>query len=151
MDKASLLSDAVSYINELKAKIEKLESQVQRESTSMNSGRKVKLEMADTVESTVEQARPSGRCLRQGWGLGGLEVDVRIMGPDAMIRVQSEIRNHPGARLMDALRDLELRVHHASMSCVNDVMLQDVVVKIPQGLRSDEGLIKSAILRRLDQ
>ncbi|XP_028752301.1 transcription factor MYC3 [Neltuma alba] len=153
MDKASLLSDAVSYINELKGKIEKLESQLQREPASMNSCRKVKLETADTVESTVEQAGPSGRGFRLGLGLGlgGLEVDVRIMGPDAMVRVQSENRNHPGARLMDALRDLELRVHHASMSCVNEVMLQDVVVKIPQGLRNDEGLIKSAILRRLDQ
>ncbi|XP_054781747.1 transcription factor MYC2-like [Prosopis cineraria] len=146
MDKASLLSDAVSYINELKSKIEKLESQLRREPASTNSCRRVKLEMTDTVESTVEQAGPGGRGLRLG-----LEVDVRIIGPDAMVRVQSENRNHPGARLMDALRDLELRVHHASMSCVNEVMLQDVVVKIPQGLRSDEGLIKSAILRRLDQ
>ena len=58
--------------------------------------------------------------------------------------------NHPGARLMGALRDLEFQVHHASMSCVNDLMLQDVVVKLPNGMRSEEGL-KSAILMRLDQ
>ncbi|KAF7843892.1 transcription factor bHLH14 [Senna tora] len=143
MDKASLLSDAVAYINELKAKIEELESRVQ----SNGKGTKVKLERADTVESTVDQtAGPNGP--PRG---GRVEVEVRIMGLDAMVRVQSENTNHPGARLMGALRDLELQVHHASMSCVNEIMLQDVVVKIPQGLRCEEHLIKSAILRKLDQ
>ncbi|KAI4328963.1 hypothetical protein L6164_021273 [Bauhinia variegata] len=145
MDKASLLSDAVSYINELKAKIEDLESKVERESS-----KKVKLEMADAVDnqstttSTVDQTRPNGN------GSSSLEVEVKIIGADAMVRVQSENTSHPGARLMGALRDLELRVHHASMSCVDDLMLQDVVVKIPQRLRSEESL-KSAILARLDQ
>ncbi|KAE7999309.1 hypothetical protein FH972_003753 [Carpinus fangiana] len=142
MDKASLLSDAVSYINELKTKIDELESQLQRES------KKVKLEMADTMDNqstttSVDQARPSS---------GGLllEVEIKIVGLDAMIRVQSENVNYPSARLMGALRDLELQIHHASMSCVNELMLQDVVVRVPEGLRTEEGL-KTALLRRLEQ
>ncbi|XP_061357370.1 transcription factor MYC4-like [Gastrolobium bilobum] len=145
MDKASLLSDAVAYINELKAKIDELESQNQRDSS-----KKVKLEMGDTMDNqsttttsmVVDQKGPHGFAL---------EVDVKIVGNDAMVRVQSENVNHPGARLMGALRDLEFQVHHASMSCVNELMLQDVVVKIPNGMRSEEGLLKSAILMRLDQ
>jgi transcription factor MYC2 len=143
MDKASLLSDAVSYINELKTKIDELESQLQRES------KKVKLEMADTMDNqstttSVDQARPSS-----GGGLS-LEVEIKIVGLDAMIRVQSENVNYPSARLMGALRDLELQIHHASMSCVNELMLQDVVVRVPEGLRTEEGL-KTALLRRLEQ
>ena len=142
MDKASLLSDAVSYINELKTKIDELESQLQRES------KKVKLEMADTTDNqstttSVDQARPSSGGL-------SLEVEIKIVGLDAMIRVQSENVNYPSARLMGALRDLELQIHHASMSCVNELMLQDVVVGVPEGLRTEEGL-KTALLRRLEQ
>ncbi|CAJ1950501.1 unnamed protein product [Sphenostylis stenocarpa] len=149
MDKASLLSDAVAYINELKAKIEYLESQQQREGS-----KKIKTEMTDTMDNQstattstiVDQSRPGPG----GPGSFGLEIDVKIVGPDAMVRVQSENVNHPGARLMGALRDLEFQVHHASMSCVNDLMLQDVVINVPKGKRSQEGL-KSAILLRLDQ
>ncbi|XP_059457090.1 transcription factor MYC2 [Corylus avellana] len=142
MDKASLLSDAVSYINELKTKIDELESQLQRES------KKVKLEMADTMDNqstttSVDQARPSSGGL-------ALEVEIKIVGLDAMIRVQSENVNYPSARLMGALRDLELQIHHASMSCVNELMLQDVVVRVPEGLRTEEAL-KTALLRRLEQ
>ncbi|KAK2649992.1 hypothetical protein Ddye_017481 [Dipteronia dyeriana] len=145
MDKASLLSDAVSYINELKVKIEELESQVQRDS------KKVKLEVADTTDNqstttSVDQTRSSSSTA----GGVNLEIEVKIVGTDAMIRVQSENVNYPAARLMSAIRDLEFQVHHASMSCVNELMLQDIVVRVPDGLKTEDGL-KSALLSRLDQ
>ncbi|KAE8698009.1 hypothetical protein F3Y22_tig00110607pilonHSYRG00300 [Hibiscus syriacus] len=151
MDKASLLSDAASYINELKLKIEELESQLQREC------KKVKVETVDntmdnqsTTTTSEEQAtRPSDSSSGTD-GSSGLDLDVKIMGNDAMIRVRSENVNNPAARLMCILRDLEFKLHHASMSCVNDVMLQDIVVWVPDGLRTDEGL-KSALVSRLDQ
>ncbi|XVF22306.1 hypothetical protein REPUB_Repub12eG0161500 [Reevesia pubescens] len=148
MDKASLLSDAVSYINELKAKIEELESQLQREC------KKVKVEMADAMDnqSTTTSVDESARLSNSSSGTagsGGLELDIKIMGNDAMIRVQSENVNYPAARLMGALRDLEFQVHHASMSCVNELMLQDIVLRVPDGLRTEEAL-KSALLRRIE-
>ncbi|XVE77324.1 hypothetical protein DITRI_Ditri13aG0053400 [Diplodiscus trichospermus] len=149
MDKASLLSDAASYINELKAKIEELESQLQREC------KKMKVEMVDSMDNqstttSVDQAaRPSNSSPGTA-GSGSLELDIKIIGNDAMIRVQSENVNYPAARLMGALRDVEFQIHHASLSCVNELMLQDIVVRVPEGLRTEEGL-KSAILRRLEQ
>ncbi|KAG8477525.1 hypothetical protein CXB51_030103 [Gossypium anomalum] len=151
MDKASLLSDAVSYINDLKAKIDELESQLQREC------KKVKVEMVDTMDNqrtttttTSEEEQQATRPSYSSPGTGsGIELEVKIMVNDAMIRVHSENVNYPAARLMDALRDLEFQVRHASMSSVNDLMLQDIVVRLPDGLRTEEGL-KSALLRRLD-
>lgn len=143
MDKASLLSDAVSYINELKSKIGDLESQLQRES------KRVKQEVTDATDNlstttSVDHSSPSG--------CGGslLEVEVKIVGCDAMIRVQSENANYPSARLMAAMRDLELHIHHASLSTVNDLMLQDVVVRVPEGLKGEEDL-RAALLRALEQ
>ncbi|KAJ6723150.1 TRANSCRIPTION FACTOR BHLH14 [Salix koriyanagi] len=149
MDKASLLSDAVSYINEMKAKVDELESQLQRES------KKLKVEVSDNTDNqstttSVDQAacRPSSNS--GGAGLA-LEIEVKFVGNDAMIRVQSENVNYPGSRLMSALRDLELQVHHASMSSLNELMLQDVVVRVPDhGLRTEEAL-KSALLGKLEQ
>ncbi|XP_073062464.1 transcription factor bHLH14-like [Primulina eburnea] len=142
MDKASLLSDAVSYINELKSKIEEL----QRET------KKVKFETADAMDNqstcttSVDQIRSTTSTINST----PLEVEVKIVGGDAMIRVQSENANHPATRLMNAIRELELHVHHASMSCVNDLMLQDVVVMVSDGFRCEDAL-KNALVMRLEQ
>ncbi|KAJ8748492.1 hypothetical protein K2173_003390 [Erythroxylum novogranatense] len=145
MDKASLLSDAVTYINELKSKIDELELQLQREP------KKVKLEFADNMDnqSTTTSVDQACRPCNNSNG-AALEVDIKLVGNDAMIRVQSENVNYPAARLLSALRDLEFQVHHGSMSSLNELMLQDVVVRVPEGLRTEEGL-KSAILGRLEQ
>nr|WKE35230.1 basic helix-loop-helix family protein [Rosa persica] len=151
MDKASLLSDAVSYINDLKAKVDELESKLQRES------KKVKVEMADnqdnqstTTTASVEQTQTVGPDINNTNNGSGLEIEVKIVGTDAMIRVQSENVNYPSARLMTAMRDLEFRIHHASLSSINDLMLQDIVVKVPDNMRTEEGL-KAALLGILDQ
>ncbi|RYR74978.1 hypothetical protein Ahy_A02g009689 isoform A [Arachis hypogaea] len=147
MDKASLLSDAVAYINELKAKIKDLES----EKDNYQRKKKVKLETGDTMDNQSTVTNSSTVVDQEKCSNGVVaEVDVKIIGDDAMVRVQSENVNHPGARLMGVLRDMEFQVHHASMTCVNELMLQDVVGKVPNGIFTSEEGIRSAILMRLD-
>ncbi|KAL2478651.1 transcription factor bHLH [Forsythia ovata] len=146
MDKASLLSDAVSYIQELKTKVEELEARVDK------NPKKIKIESVDTLQdnqsttTSVDQIRPNSSSLTS-FGVPS-EIEVKIVGLDGMIRFQSDNANYPAARLMNAIRDLELQVHHASMSSVNDLMLQDIIVRVPNGLRSEDSL-KSALLTRL--
>lgn len=163
MDKASLLSDAVSYINDLKSKIQDLQSQLHN-SDSSASNKKIKTELssqltADTTDNhsaatSVDQTiRPSSKNNtpppNNSCGVPVLEVEVKIVGPDAMIRVSSENVNYPAARVMEALRELELQVQHASVSCVNDLMLQDVVIRGSDGgVISEEGL-RTALFSRL--
>uniref|UniRef100_A0A803PP95 Transcription factor n=1 Tax=Cannabis sativa TaxID=3483 RepID=A0A803PP95_CANSA len=77
MDKASLLADAVVYINELKAKVEELEA--------------------------------------------------KMLGSVVMIRVQCPDLNYPSARLMNALRELQLQIIHVSISSVKELLFQDVL------------------------
>lgn len=147
MDKASLLSDAVSYINDLKGKVDELESQLQRES------KKVKVEMADNLDNqstTTTASVEQTQTVRPDTNGSGLEIEVKIVGSDAMIRVQSENVNYPSARLMTAMRDLEFQIHHASLSSINELMLQDIVVKVPENMRTEEGL-KAALVGILDQ
>ncbi|KAM1209463.1 hypothetical protein ACFX2I_015081 [Malus domestica] len=105
MDKASLLSNAVSYINMLKSQVDELESQVQRES------KKVKIETGDNLDNqstttSLEQTRSPNSSAN---GSTGFEIEVKIVGSDTMIGVQSANVNYPSARLMTALRDLSLR------------------------------------------
>lgn len=140
MDKASLLADAVCYINELKEKVEELESQLQ----TVNHHRKLK---KVKVEKNYVNIVSSHRGSRNKTKEVDVEVEVKMVGEDAMIRVQSVNKDWPSAKLMDALREMEAKVHHASMSCVNDVMLQDIVTRIV-GVTEDE--VKSHLLTKLN-
>lgn len=115
--------DAVDYINELKAKINHLESSANRP------------KQAQVIHSSTSAS-------------SNMRVEVKILGAEAMIMVQSLNLNHPPARLMDALRDLNLQILHATMSNIKGMMLQDVVVKVPHDLMTQDAL-QNAILHRL--
>ncbi|KAG7620886.1 Transcription factor MYC/MYB N-terminal [Arabidopsis suecica] len=123
MDKASLLGDAISYISELKSKLQKAESdkeELQKQIDVMNKE-------AGNAKSSVKDRK----CLNQESSvLIEMEVDVKIIGWDAMIRIQCSKRNHPGAKFMEALKELDLEVNHASLSVVNDLMIQQATVKM---------------------
>lgn len=157
MDKASLLSDAVSYIKELRARVRSLEAQVASEDPTNK-----RLKTAEATHSTSANYMTSsvttaydhstsrrrsyyGRCANHG---SNVEVEVKFLGGEAIIRVQTEDIDFPSTRLMQAVRDLALQVHHATISSINGIMLQDVVVKVPDEL-SNEGDLKSAILARI--
>nr|KYP36560.1 Transcription factor bHLH14 [Cajanus cajan] len=128
MDKASLLSDAVAYINELKAKINHLEVE---------------------LEGNIKQDHVQTQTIHSSTTTN-MRVEVRILGSEAMVRVQSLNVNHPSARLMDALRDVNLQILHATMSNIKEMMLQDVVVRVPHDLMTEDAL-KNAILNRLSE
>ncbi|MFS8018241.1 putative transcription factor bHLH family [Helianthus anomalus] len=102
MDKASLLADAVCYINEQKQKVEELESE---------------LEMRDNTKVNCEKNKKN--------------IQVKMVGEYAVIRVQSGNSDWPELKLMSALGKMEAKIQHATMSCVDDVMFQDFVAKIP--------------------
>ncbi|XP_059643752.1 transcription factor bHLH14-like [Cornus florida] len=134
MDKASLLADAVTYINGLKAKIADLEEKLQsgQKQTSVKKATfhdqyhtNNHMYDAQSTSSTSVDHTPTQQRER------GLEVDVKIFGSEGIIRVQCPDLNYPCARLMDVLREMEFRVHHASVSNVKDMVLQDVVVSVP--------------------
>jgi len=138
MDKASLLGDAISYINELRGKLTALESD------------------KDTLHAQIEalkkerDARPAPHAAGHDAGprCHAVEIDAKILGLEAMIRVQCHKRNHPSARLMTALRELDLDVYHASVSVVKDLMIQQVAVKMASRIYSQEQL-NAALYSRL--
>ncbi|KAL2901396.1 Transcription factor MYC2 [Bienertia sinuspersici] len=107
MDKASLLGDAISYINELKSKLQDFEAE--------------KEGFVAQVDALKKELLAS-----KGW--------------EAMIRVNCNKKNHPAARLMAALMELDLDVTHASVSVVNELMIQQATVKMGNRCFSQEQL-----------
>ncbi|CAL9759148.1 unnamed protein product [Musa acuminata subsp. burmannicoides] len=136
MDKASLLADAVTYIEDLKAKVEILEAEAKMAK---------KETAADQAATSITNAASATTGSPPTAVTVAIEMEVKLLGNDALIRVQSEDQNHPPAKLMCALRDLELSVHHASVSTLKDVVLQDVVVKVPTELQVEDTL-RAALL-----
>nr|AHN63211.1 transcription factor MYC2 [Salvia miltiorrhiza f. alba] len=124
MDKASLLGDAIAYINELKSKVQNAESD--------------KDELRSELES-LKRATPAPAPAPAPAKID-MDMDVKIIGWDAMIRVQCSKKNHPAAKLMVALRELDLDVHHASVSVVKDLMIQQATVKMEGRLYTQEQL-----------
>ncbi|ESQ55631.1 hypothetical protein EUTSA_v10024688mg [Eutrema salsugineum] len=141
MDKASLLGDAISYINELKSKLQKVESD------------KEELQKQIDVMSN-ENGKCSGgdrKYLNQDSGVSiEMEIDVKIIGWDAMIRIQCSKRNHPGAKFMEALKDLDLEVNHASLSVVNDFMIQQATVKMGNQFFTQDQL-KASLMEKVGE
>ncbi|TMW87939.1 hypothetical protein EJD97_019238 [Solanum chilense] len=144
MDKASLLSDAVSYINQLKSKVDELELQL------IDHTKKPKI-VTESSSADNQSATTSSddQVIKAANSTAAPEVEVKIVGTDAMIRVQSENVDYPSAKLMIALQNLQMQVHHASISSVNHLVLHDVVVRVPQGLSTEDEL-RTALLTRLE-
>ncbi|KAL0913377.1 hypothetical protein M5K25_016835 [Dendrobium thyrsiflorum] len=147
MDKASLLGDAISYINEMQSKLEALESE--------KEGLQSQLE--NLMSKPPSQPPPPPPPAEQGLNVmnstgrsSSVEVEVKILGVEAMIRIQCSRRNHPAARLMAALKDLELDVCHASFSVVKELMNLQVTVKF-SGRGYTQEQLSSILFSRLSE
>ncbi|CAK7335830.1 unnamed protein product [Dovyalis caffra] len=144
MDKASLLADAVTYIKELKSKVKDLEGNLRVVSKKLNLSSTANIYDNQSTSTMMNHIRHPPNYISNN----AMEVDVKILGSEGLIRVQSPDVNYPAARLMDTLRELEFSVHHASVSKVKELVLQDVVIRIPDGLVTEE-VMRAAIFQRM--
>lgn len=135
MDKASLLGDAISYINELKSKLQSFEAE-KEELMNQVGALKTELTASKGMPPLEEEDVKVVLSCKQV----DMEIDVKIIGWDAMIRVNCSKKNHPAARLMTALKELDLDVTHASVSVVNDLMIQQATVKMGSRYYSQDQL-----------
>ncbi|XP_020573641.1 transcription factor MYC2-like [Phalaenopsis equestris] len=133
MDKASLLSDAIEYITELRKKIGSLESC----NESLRS-------QVDALKSNADRVR-RGFCGTEE-KLEGVEMEVKVIEMEAMIRVQSKRKGYPPARFMAALDAVGLELLYGSLSVVKDLMVQQVTVRMAD-CSSQEKLCKEIFAR----
>ncbi|WOL18986.1 transcription factor MYC2-like [Canna indica] len=143
MDKASLLADAVAYINELRSKVQAVEADKRRLQAELDA---LKLELDSACPAIGNrQMPPPGH--KSAAMCGEVEVEVKILGWEAMIRVQSDRRCHPAARLMVALCEMDLEVHYANVSAVKELMIQQATVKMVSRMYTQEQLTAALFSR----
>ncbi|KAL6661012.1 hypothetical protein ACP70R_000396 [Stipagrostis hirtigluma subsp. patula] len=138
MDRASLLADATSYITQVRGRVEQLEAEV-------------KQAVAGKGELSAANATTAAS---HSFGGGQLEeaLEVRMLaGRDAAALRLTTAARHAPARFMAALRSLDLPVQHAGVCRVGGFTVQDAVVDVPAAALRDEGCLRAALLRRLQQ
>eukprot|EP00249_Psilotum_nudum_P022612 c28582_g1_i2 orf=1011-3431(-) len=163
MDKASLLADAASYIIELKGKVQDLEVEkkdllVQLESWKSVSSRAAKMHYSDYAEASIWSAmKEQSSCTTVdaksicsgGCPHSRMSVKVQfLLGREAMISVESPRESHPVMRVMVALQELQLDVSHASVSTVEDMIHQTIIVNMRDPKSITQQQLMSAISAR---
>jgi hypothetical protein len=134
LDKASLLSDAATYITQLRDRVKQLEAETRR---------------AAVMTSAPATAATS----LLGVQAEELELEVRMVGGEAAalrLTTAAARHRHAPARFMLALRSLDLTVQHACVCLVGGATVQDAVVDVPAGLRDEHGL-RTALQHMLQQ
>jgi len=114
MDKASLLGDAIAYIQELQKKLKDMEKE------------------KETQEKTshAPAVAPQGNIPAVVNNNSIFDVDVQIVNGDAVIRVTCPRESHPVARVMLALQEMQLDVQQADVSTAKEMIFHTFVVKL---------------------
>ncbi|KAM1432924.1 hypothetical protein TB2_014643 [Malus domestica] len=158
MDRSSLLADAVAYINQLKSKVQELEAKVQEQPQKPKAGNNASNNLdhhsSQSTSSIVDQHHYSNKnnnsinsSNSDRAASAVMEVDVKILASEAMIHVQCPDEDYPYAKLMNALKSLGLQVYHASISSVKELMIQDVVARLPYGFIGGKEALRNGIIK----
>ncbi|KAG7595505.1 Myc-type basic helix-loop-helix (bHLH) domain [Arabidopsis suecica] len=100
MDKASLLGDAVSYINELHAKLKVMEAE--RERLGYNLNPPISLDS---------------------------DINVQTSGEDVTVRINCPLESHPASRIFHAFEETKVEVMNSNLEVSQDTVLHTFVVK----------------------
>jgi len=135
MDKASVLADATTYIAQLRQRVEQLEADAKKKAAA----------------AALTTVAPS-HSFSSSSSLGEKKLEVRMVGTEAaaLRLTTTAAARHAPARLMLALRSLDLTVSHACVCLVGGMTVQDAVVEVPAALRDDRAL-RAALLHRLQR
>ncbi|XP_030468291.2 transcription factor MTB1-like [Syzygium oleosum] len=112
MDKASLLGDAIAYINELQAKLKIMEADRERfGSTSRDAS-------AVEVDANAEQSNQAP------------DVDVQATAADeVVVRVSCPLNSHPASRVIQAFQEAQVTVLDSKLSTANDTVFHTFLIK----------------------
>jgi transcription factor MYC2 len=143
MDKASLLGDAITYINELQSKLQEAEFRVKELQCRASeicekpadSGFPTAREQSGNSTKEGLSAKPQGSS--NSTSVMGTyftkrtpDINVHILGDEAMIRVNCLRDTCSITNLMMSLQDLHLEVQHSNTSAIEDALLHIIIVRV---------------------
>lgn len=111
MDKASLLGDAISYINELQAKLKVMESE--REKFGSTSRDTSTLEGNPNPENQYQAP----------------DVDIQAARDEVIVRVSCPLDLHPASRVIQAFKEAQVTVIESKLAAANDTVFHTFVIK----------------------
>lgn len=111
MDKASLLGDAIAYINELQAKLKVLESE--REKFGSTSRDSAGLDPNINAENHI----------------GAANIDVQAVHDEVVVRVSCPLDSHPASRVIQAFKDAHINVLESKLVTADDTVFHTFVIK----------------------
>ena len=111
MDKASLLGDAIAYINELQAKLKVMEAE--RENLGGTSRDASALGASSGME--IQSQAP--------------DVDIQAVNDEVIVRVSCPLDSHPASRVIEAFKEAQVTVVESKLAAADDTALHTFVVK----------------------
>jgi transcription factor MYC2 len=160
MDKASLLDDAKTYIQDLQRKLEETESQIMELQNDARGSSNKPLELPVPI-ITLTTTNSSEKGLQSNLKMSTkataappplreflLEekptVHVQIMGQEVVIQLSCSKDIYTIANVILALQDLDLEVQHSNTSAVENTILHVLIVKMKMAeLLTKEQLVNS--------
>ncbi|RYR02691.1 hypothetical protein Ahy_B06g081485 isoform E [Arachis hypogaea] len=130
MDKASLLGDAIAYINELQAKLKMMESERERHGGS----------------TSFREPEAMQRASENHHGGGNADVDIEAAQDEVIVRVSCPLDSHPVSRVIQTFKEAQINVIDSKLAAANDTIFHTFVIKSQQGC---EQLTKDMLIAAL--
>ncbi|GKU87925.1 hypothetical protein SLEP1_g2252 [Rubroshorea leprosula] len=111
MDKASLLGDAISYINDLHARLKVLEAE--REKFGSSSRDSSGLESNPSLES-------------HNWAV---DVDIQAGHNEVIVRASCPLDSHPASGVIQVFKEARVTVVDSKLAAANDTVFHTFVIK----------------------
>ena len=114
MDKASLLGDAIAYINELQAKLKVMETERDKVGSCSRDAAPAAME-ANNPDMENQITVP--------------DVDVKVVNDEVIVRVSCPLDSHPASRVIQAFKEAQIAVVESKFTTMNDTVFHTFVIK----------------------
>ncbi|KAI3441728.1 BHLH domain-containing protein, partial [Psidium guajava] len=112
MDKASLLGDAIAYINELQAKLKIMEADRERFGSTSRDASLVE------VNASAEQSNQAP------------DVDIQATAAnEVVVRISCPLNSHPASRVIQAFQEAQITILDSKLSTANDTVFHTFLIK----------------------
>lgn len=114
MDKASLLGDAIAYINELQAKLKTMESEREQLGITSRDGSSSVLPANSRAENHQSNAP---------------DIDIQAAQDGVIVKVSCSIDAHPISKLVQSFKDTEIDIVESKLNAANDTVFHTFIIK----------------------
>ncbi|XP_022980036.1 transcription factor bHLH13-like [Cucurbita maxima] len=115
MDKASLLGDAIAYINELQTKVKAME--VEREKSGVTSSEASPSEVNPEIEKKDQFL--------------DVDIDIEAGHDEVIVKVSCPLESHPASRVIKTMKEAQINVVDSKLCEANDTVVHTFVIKSP--------------------